>query len=159
MTTAPIKRKRRSLPWAAATSKEIAKKYYGGAFPLVRGRKYTYPPPSAEAAWMVLIRAAIKFDKARHTAMLSRSPIPLSPDPRLLYILFHARPIEIKRRAIRAKHRKQHGLAVGDARQVHHTDPTKMTFKSTVVLTHCEHKKEHNMVCDEDKKKGKKKKT
>ena len=158
MTAVPIKRKRRSLPWAAATNKDVAKAYFGGTFPLVRGRKYTYPPPSAEAAWMVLVRAAIKFDKARHASILSRTPIPTCPDPRLSYILFHARPLEIKRRAIRVKHRKQHGLKVGDKDQVHHKDPTKMTFKSTVVLTHCEHKKEHGQVCDEDKTKLEKKK-
>lgn len=153
----PIKRKRRSLPWAAATDKEIAKKYYGGSFPVVHGRKYKYPLPSAESAWMVLVRAAVKFDKARSAATLARTPIPTCPDPRLLYILFHARPIEIRRRALRVKHRKQHGIKVGDKKQVHHTDPTRMTFASTVVLTHCEHKKEHGQVCEDDKKKEKKK--
>ena len=150
--TETIKRRRRSLPWTAATNKEIAKKYYGGSFPLVRGRKYTYPAPSAEGAWMVLIRAAVKFDKARNAAIVNRTPIPVCPDPRLLYILFHAKPKEIKRRAIRVKHRKQHGLEVGDKRQVHHTDPTKMTFKSTLVLTHCQHKRKHGQVCEKEKK-------
>ena len=145
-----IKRRRRSLPWTAAGDMAIAKKYYGGCFPTVKGRKYIYPPPSAEAAWMSLIRDAVRYDKARSAAVEARTTVPVCPDPRLLYILFHACPKEIKRRATRNKHRKQHGLAVGDEREVHHNDPIKMAFKSTVVLTPCQHKKKHGKVCAEE---------
>ena len=150
-----IKRKRRSLPWTAATDKNIAKKFYGGCFPTVKGRKYTYPPPTDEVAWMSLVRDAVHYDKERSAAVKARTTVPVCPDPRFLYILFHACPKEIKRRATRNKHRKQHGLLVGDEREVHHNDPIKMTYKSTVVLTPCQHKKKHGKVCAEDKKEKK----
>jgi hypothetical protein len=149
------KRRLRSLPWAAAESAERAKRYYGGAFPVIRGRKYTYPPPEDEEAWMRLVRAAVAHAKERNAALAAGREPPACADGRIAYIAFHARPREIKRRSTRVAHRAQHGLAVGDPRQVHHLDPARMRFSRTVVLTHCQHKRRHGQVCDAEKPRAK----
>jgi hypothetical protein len=141
------KRRLRSLPWDAATDVRKAKRYYGGSFPLVRGRKHTYPRPSDEKGWMRLIRQAVAYDKQRSAAVRSGRPAPACPDQRFAYILFHASPVEKKRRALRGKHRQLHGLKVGDRRHVHHLNPGTMAFSQTVVLTPCQHKRQHGKRC------------
>lgn len=145
------------MPWAAANNKAMAKKFYGGSFPLIKGRKYTYPLPHEEDKWMRLVKAAIAYDKKNKDFLSKGLKPPRSADPRHHYILFHARPQEIARRSIRVQHRRMHGLEVGDPRQVHHEDQDTMAFKDTILLTHCQHKREHGQACDEDKKKARKK--
>lgn len=151
-----IKRRLRSLPPSAAKDAATAKKYYGGAFPTINGRKYKYPSPSDEVEWMKLIRAAVKFGEERRAAMTAGVPIPVCADARILYVAFHAKAKEIKRRTIRNKHRRQHGIEVGDERQVHHNDPVRMQFSNTQILTHCQHKRKHGQVCEDEKVKMKK---
>jgi hypothetical protein len=148
------KRGTKMLPWGAANSKAIAKKFYGGSFPAVNGRAHTYPDPNDEVAWMKLVRATVAHDKRRVLAASQGRYVQPCQDKRVAYLLFHASPVEIKRRGLRNLHRKQHGLAKGDKRHVHHRDPRTMSFAKTVVVDACAHQREHGKQCAEEKRRA-----
>jgi len=141
------KRGTRMLPWGAATNKAVAKKFYGGAFPVVNGRTHRYPDPNDETAWMKLMCAAVAHDKRRVLAASQGRHVAPCRDKRVAYLLFHASPLQIKRRGLRNQHRQQHGLVKGDKRHVHHGDPRTMSFSRTVVVDACAHQREHGKVC------------
>jgi hypothetical protein len=147
ISQATTKRARRSLPWDAANSPAKAKAYYGGTFPTIHGRVYKYPSPSQEKEWMKLVRGAIAWDQQRSAALKELKDPPTCPDKRFVYILFHASPKEVKRRNTRNNHRRQTGLKVGDKRHVHHHNPVTMKLTETVVMTPCEHKRQHGKRC------------
>lgn len=141
-----------SLPWEAATSKKVAKTYYGGSFPSINGNVHTYPDQGDEVAWMKLIRAAVAFDKARVKAVAEGRPTRDCADKRLTYLLYHASPKQIQRRGTRNLHRRKRGLEPGDDRHVHHTNPKTMSLKGTRIVTHCEHQRAHGRQCADERK-------
>lgn len=123
-----------------------AKKYCGGKWPEVRGKKYTYP--KTDQGWTRLINTARNFRYREGLAIKSGKKPPQSKFKyKYEYILFHCSPYSRGKRAIRNKHRQMHGLKVGDPRVVHHHDQKSMDFKKTVVLDHCQHKKVHGGSC------------
>lgn len=138
---------RKSLPWSAYNNKTIAKRYYGGKFPIINGKKHKYPNSSNDNEWMKLINIAITYDKNRVKALAHKTTVPICKDKRIEYILFHACPKQIKRRTIRNQHRSQHGLKKGDKRHVHHNNPNTMAFNKTVIVDRCAHKKLHGQRC------------
>mmetsp|Transcript_10301 Transcript_10301/g.18948 ORF Transcript_10301/g.18948 Transcript_10301/m.18948 type:complete len:195 (-) Transcript_10301:18-602(-) len=124
------------------------KAFYGGKFPTVNGGKHTYPSPSDEKRWLVLIAEAMTYrNKKRHHA---RKGIKFKPDPRssqFEYVLYHGRPDQIKRRAKRNRDRRLM-LANGLGRshhEIHHLDGPRL--QKPIALTHCEHKRMHGQKC------------
>jgi hypothetical protein len=147
-----VKTKLKKLPKQPAPKKrkacdldvKKAKSYYGGCFPSIKGKKYRYPKPEDETAWVLLITNALNYqDKKKHS--LRNGYIPKN-HPKFEYILYHCRPDKIKDRTQRNKDRKK-VLKKGDDRVVHHYNPSDLKKSKTVILTHCEHQKMHGKTC------------
>lgn len=128
---------------------ETVKKYYGGSFPDCNGKKHKYPKPTAEKAWMKLITDALNYQRKigyyRKNKMFDK--IKKERNYKYEYVLFHCRPEQKERRAIRNRHRLMMQKKTGSklkGKHVHHTDPVSMSFSKAKVMTHDQHKKFHS---------------
>ena len=143
-------------------SKNKYKKIYGGKFPEIKSRTKdrSYPSPDDEKAWMRLIADALNHRNEQTFAYNNGLPPPQA-NTQYAYVLYHCRPVQIKRRAIRNKHRKEIKEATNKSlkgKHVHHKDSKRMTKKSTVVLDGKEHLKAHGLKWSSEKKAAKKNK-
>ena len=129
-------------------SSKRAREICGGSFPVVNGRKYKYPAPSNVKAWTALVNSALRMKQRDNAALKAKKSVPQCANRRKYeYVLYHCNPHSKWKRTTRNKHRKAHGLKVGDPRVVHHHDQGSMDLKKTVVLTPCEHQQEHGRKC------------
>lgn len=128
-------------------SKNKYKKMYGGKFPDIKSRKKdrSYPPPEDEKAWMRLIADALNHRNEQTYAYKNGLPPP-EPNTQYAYVLYHCRPVQIQRRSIRNKHRKEIKEETNKSlkgKHVHHKDSKRMTKSSTVVIDGTQHLKAH----------------
>lgn len=133
-----------------------AKSYYGGSFPECNGRKYKYPSPKAEKTWLRLITDALNYQRKLKYYAANNMEGKVKRNYRYEYLLYHCRPEQKKRRAIRNSHRIHFKEKLGGdlkGKHVHHTDPVTMSLSKAKVLTKKEHQKTHS---DEYKKLNKK---
>jgi hypothetical protein len=131
-----------------------AKKVVGttNAFPAIKGKKHTYPHPNQERAWTNLInKARLEHAKVRHSLRHGETPKFHPQRRKFEYILHHKHPDAVAKRVIRNRHRRQHGLKVGDQRHVHHHDQKTMALSKTEIMTPCEHQKIHGQTCKKTK--------
>lgn len=128
----------------ALTQKEVLK-FYKGKWPVVDSKtKY----PTTAAGWTRLFNRARNFFYREQLAVYEGKKPPQSKfKQKYMYALYHCKPREKRNRKLRNKHRAMHGLKVGDKAVVHHKDKKNLTFKSAVVLNHCQHQKVHNKKC------------
>lgn len=142
-TRKPIKKKpEKPKP---CTQKEVLK-HYRGKWPLIDSKKFTYPKTAA--GWTRLFNQARNFFYREQLAVYQGKTPPKSKfKEKYMYALYHCKPREKRNRKLRNQHRAKHGLKVGDKKVVHHKDKKNLTFKSTVVLDHCQHQKVHNKKC------------
>lgn len=120
---------------------------YGGTFPAIKSRTKgrTYPSPDDEKAWMRLIADALNHRNEQTFAYKNGLPTPKA-NTQYAYVLFHCQPVQVKRRTIRNKHRreiKQESNKSLKGKHVHHKDSKRMTKSSTVVLDARKHLKAH----------------
>ena len=134
----------------------VCKSYYGGSFPVISGRKYKYPAPENERAWVCLIAKALTWKNKE--MYLTRKPELKEKSQKnknhnkYAYLLYHSRPEQIQRRAKRNLHRahyQKNGIVKKyDGKEVHHLDQRSMDLKKTVPLTPCQHRKLHGQKCN-----------
>lgn len=115
---------------------------YGGSFPAMRGKKYRYPKPENEEAWMKLVCKAMNYRERQMKA--AKAGRPFKRDYRLEYVSYHCRPDQIKRRAKRNLDRKRMQQKNGSdlkGKHVHHLGSERLT--RPVVLTKKQHIEAH----------------
>lgn len=139
---------------------EKVKAYYGGSFPVCKGRKHKYPSPKAEKSWMRLVTDALNYQRRMryYASKGMRDKMKQVRNYRYEYLLYHCRPEQKKRRTIRNTHRKHFQEKTGTdlkGKHVHHTDPVSMSLKKAKVLTKKQHQKTHADEVNELKKKEK----
>ena len=135
----------------ALTQTEVLK-FYGGEWPVVETKTYTYP--KTPAGWTRLFNQARNFFYREQLAVYQGKKPPQNRlKPKYMYAMYHCKKREKRNRRLRNQHRTKHGLKVGDPAQVHHKDKKNLTFKSTVVVSHCDHQRAHGKVCKNERKK------
>ncbi|CAK9063240.1 Uncharacterized protein SCF082_LOCUS32788 [Durusdinium trenchii] len=121
----------RAVPKSKLSAKE-AKGYFGGE----------------TQGWMFLVAEALTFRRVKQHCLDRGKQPPRNPYRcQFECVLYHARPEEKKRRAMRNSHRARLGLKVGDPRHVHHMERRTLDIRKAVVLTPCEHRKSHGLKC------------
>ena len=133
------------------------KEMYGGKLPDIKSRtKRKYPAADDEKGWREFYAEALTYRNKERYCRLNNCPKPDFNKGKYSksmyeYVLFHGRPHERKNRSLRNKHRREHGLKKGDTRQVHHLNPRDVENSRRVVITHCEHQRQHGKSCKEEK--------
>lgn len=123
---------------------EEVKKRYGGSFPTIKGRKYRYPKPENEEAWLKLVCRALNYRERQIKAARERKPF--KRDSKLEYLIYHCLPDQRKRRSQRNIDRKKMQEKTGKAlkgKHVHHKDQVKLA--KPVVMDGKKHLKMHGL--------------
>lgn len=126
-----------------------AKSYFGGSFPRVKGARFRYPAPENEAAWLKLVAEALTYRKRKQWCFKNGlEEKKHGKASKYEYILYHARPDQVKRRTTRNRHRR-HALKNGTLKpgeELHHQDAKNL--RKPIAVTPCQHNRLHGEKCE-----------
>jgi hypothetical protein len=115
---------------------------FNGKLPHIKGKKYRYPPPEDEDRWRCLLAKA--YTHRKYVLLCAKNGRTAKRHYKYEYLLYHARPDQVKRRTIRNRDRfllKERGELPTETHEVHHMDSKNL--RRPVALTPKQHDRMH----------------
>jgi hypothetical protein len=131
---------------------------FNGTLPRIKGSKYRYPPPDDEDGWRCLLAKA--YTHRRYALLCAKNGRTAKRHYKYEYLLYHARPDQVKRRTTRNRDRRtlsERGEIPTKHHEVHHMDSKNL--RRPVALTPRQHDLMHTKAQESGTKKAVRKKS